>query len=144
MPPPGSGITAINLLIFEVLNAHIFQVMPHFFLQDINFNFFLNRIVASGCFRRWRREAAYLRCLHGFLQSAPQLILQSVIVLKGVHIHSLHQTVEAVQKALQSGQTDGVTVLDSLSYLTQDKPLRWFWGLIQASFAIKKIKFEKP
>ena len=108
-----------------------------FFDQDVFFTYF--RIVASGCFRRWRREAAYLRFIHGFLQSAPQLILQSVIVLKGVHIHSLHQIVEAVQKALQSGSGDGesdggVTVFESLSYLTQDKPLRWYWGLIQAGF----------
>ena len=92
--------------------------------------------MASGCFRRWRRESAYLRFIHGFLQSAPQLILQSVIVLKGIHIHSLHQTVDAIQKALQSGgntEEGGITVLDSLSYLMQDKPLRWYWGLIQVS-----------
>ena len=86
--------------------------------------------MASGCLRKWRLEAAYLRFIHGFVQSAPQLILQSVIFLKGIHIHSLKQTVEAVQRVLQ-GQDQNLSMADALSYLTQDKPLRWYWGLIQ-------------
>lgn len=89
--------------------------------------------MASGCYRRWRVEAAYLRFIHGYLQSVPQLLLQSVIVFKGVHIHSLHHTVEAIQRALlDDGQEGGsLSVMDALSQLIQDKPLRWYWGLIQ-------------
>lgn len=85
--------------------------------------------MASGCYRRWRVEAAYLRFIHGYLQSVPQLLLQSVIVFKGVHIHSLHHTIEAVQRALHA--EDGSNVMDALSQLIQGKPLRWYWGLIQ-------------
>lgn len=84
--------------------------------------------MASDCAPRWHHEAAYLRFIHGFVQSAPQLVLQCVIVLKGVHIHSLHQTVEAIQSALKE---ENVSVIQALLALTAEKPLRWFWGLIQ-------------
>ena len=84
--------------------------------------------MASGCFRRYRHEAAYLRFIQGFMQSAPQLILQSTILLKGIHIHSLHQTVEAIQKALLQ---EDLSIVDAITYLTENKPLRWYWGLLQ-------------
>ena len=80
---------------------------------------------------RWRAEAEYLRFIHGFLQSAPQLLLQSVILLKGIHIHSLHEVVEAIQLAIE----DQNSIIDSITLLISTKPLRWYWGLIQ----VKKI-----
>ena len=76
---------------------------------------------------RWRAEAEYLRFIHGFLQSAPQLLLQSVILLKGIHIHSLHEVVEAIQLAIE----DQNSIIDSITLLISTKPLRWYWGLIQ-------------
>ena len=75
-------------------------------------------------------EAEYLRFIHGFLQSAPQLVLQSVILLKGIHIHSLHQTVEAIQKALAD---EDMTLVQAFTFLTQDRPIKWYWGLIQVA-----------
>ena len=86
------------------------------------------RLIASDCKRKWRMEAEYLRFIHGFLQSAPQLVLQSVILLKGIHIHSLHQTVEAIQKALAD---EDMTLVQAFTFLTQDRPIKWYWGLIQ-------------
>lgn len=85
--------------------------------------------MASDCVPRWRQEAAYLRFIHGFVQSAPQLVLQSVIFLKGIHIHSLHHSMEAVQLALKDEEKG--SVIEALVALTNDKPLRWYWGLIQ-------------
>ena len=92
---------------------------------------FVYRLVASDCVPRWRAEAEYLRFIHGFLQSAPQLLLQSVILLKGIHIHSLHEVVEAIQLAIE----DQNSIIDSITLLISTKPLRWYWGLIQ----VKKI-----
>jgi len=89
-------------------------------------------IVASDCIPKWKPEAEYLRFIHGFVQSAPQLLLQSIIMLKGVHIHSLHDTIETVQVSLKSGE--GLeSIISAISALTLDKPLRWYWGLIQVS-----------
>ena len=93
---------------------------------------FLSRIVASDCIPKWKPEAEYLRFIHGFVQSAPQLLLQSIILLKGVHIHSLHDTIETVQVSLKSGEGLDSTI-SAISALTSDKPLRWYWGLIQVS-----------
>ena len=73
-------------------------------------------------------EAEYLRFIHGFLQSAPQLLLQSVILFKGIHIHSLHQTMEAIQKAVAD---ENMTLVQAFTFLTQDRPVRWYWGLLQ-------------
>jgi len=87
-------------------------------------------IVASDCLPKWKPEAEYLRFIHGFVQSAPQLLLQSIILLKGVHIHSLHDTIETVQVSLKSGEGFDSTI-SAISALTSDKPLRWYWGLIQ-------------
>ena len=84
---------------------------------------------------RWRAEAEYLRFIHGFLQSAPQLLLQSVILLKGIHIHSLHEVVEAIQLAIE----DQNSIIDSITLLISTKPLRWYWGLIQVKEENKNI-----
>jgi len=84
-------------------------------------------LVASDCVPRWRAEAEYLRFIHGFLQSAPQLLLQSVILLKGIHIHSLHEVVEAIQLSIE----DQNSIIESITLLISTKPLRWYWGLIQ-------------
>ena len=88
--------------------------------------------MASDCLPKWKPEAEYLRFIHGFVQSAPQLLLQSIILLKGVHIHSLHDTIETVQVSLKSGEGLDSTIT-AISALTSDKPLRWYWGLIQVS-----------
>ena len=44
------------------------------------------RIGGSRQCRRWHHHAVYLRCIQGFLQSAPQLILQTLILFKVCYI----------------------------------------------------------
>lgn len=68
------------------------------------------------------REAMYLRSLEGFLTAAGQLILQLVVLGRGVLIHSLASLVNHLITGNQEhpGQ-----------HFLADKPLRWYWGLIQ-------------
>ncbi|XP_040569183.1 uncharacterized protein [Lepeophtheirus salmonis] len=70
---------------------------------------------------RWKKEGDYLRWIQGLTQSGPQLLLQTVIVLRGVLIHSF---AEVMHKLLQGD--------DDFSYLREKDP-RWFWGLIQVA-----------
>ncbi len=51
-------------------------------------------MVGSGCHSRWAEECAYLRAIEGFLQAAPQLVLQMVVISRGVLIHSLRDTMK--------------------------------------------------
>ena len=46
------------------------------------------RIGGSRQCRRWHHHAVYLRCIQGFLQSAPQLILQTLILFKVCYIRA--------------------------------------------------------
>ena len=79
-----------------------------------------------GRFRpAWRHLSAYLRSIHGFFQSGPQLVLQLVILAKDVRIHSLDDVVAHVSE-------HGFTLdVDVWSEFLADKPARWYWGLIQ-------------
>jgi hypothetical protein len=108
-------------------------VAPHIvkYLKPTQIYLTFFRLVASDCVPRWRQEATYLRFLHGFVQSSPQLILQCVIILRGVHIHSLEQTVEAVQLALKDNKA---SVLEYVINLISTKPIKWYWGLIQVRY----------
>lgn len=54
------------------------------------------RLIGSHCQPRWLPEASYLRAVQGFLQSGPQLVLQTVVVAKGVVIHSLRDVLKQV------------------------------------------------
>ena len=108
-------------------------------LKNKNYNDEFSRIVASDCVPRWKPEAEYLRFIHGFVQSAPQLLLQSVILLKGIHIHSLHDVIEAIQLSLRTSE-EGGSVIGAVTSLISTKPLRWYWGLIQVSFF--KLSFQ--
>jgi hypothetical protein len=51
------------------------------------------RLIGADCQPRWKAEAHYLRAVQGFLQSGPQVVLQLVLLLKGVIIHSLRDTI---------------------------------------------------
>ena len=78
--------------------------------------------LSIGRFRpAWRHLSVYLRSIHGFFQSSPQLVLQLVILAKGIRIHSLAQTIEQLEEHGGEGFLD---------YLAA-KPWRWYWGLIQ-------------
>ena len=59
-------------------------------------------MIGSSCQPRWLPEANYLRAIEGFMQSAPQLVLQIVIVCKGTLIHSFRDLLRAVLE-------DGIT-----------------------------------
>lgn len=72
--------------------------------------------------------AIYLRCIEGFMEAAPQLVLQTVILLKGVHIHSLRDLIEAVRQSPPSGFDAAAQLAPFLASRTW----RWYWGLIQA------------
>ena len=76
-------------------------------------------MIGSGCQDRWLPETNYLRAVHGFLQAGPQLVLQLIVVFKGVLIHSFRDTLKALLE-------DGFSI-----EFFQDKSLRWYWGLIQ-------------
>ncbi len=94
---------------------------------------FFIRIIGADCQTRkgrWHKESAYLRCLQGFFQSAPQLILQSVILTKGILIHSLRELIDNVHIYLASPvQDQAFSTLLEVTF--SEKPLKWFWGLIQ-------------
>ena len=81
------------------------------------------RICCARFRPKWRQLSVYLRSIQGFLQSAPQLVLQVIILAKGVHIHSLEQAVSVLSG---SGYD-----LQALADYMAAKPLKWYWGLIQ-------------
>jgi hypothetical protein len=101
--------------------------------QTIQISDFFFRIIGADCQTRkgrWHKESAYLRCLQGFFQSAPQLILQSVILTKGILIHSLRELIDNVHIYLASPvQDQAFSTLLEVTF--SEKPLKWFWGLIQ-------------
>jgi hypothetical protein len=101
--------------------------------QTILISNFFFRIIGADCQTRkgrWHKESAYLRCLQGFFQSAPQLILQSVILTKGILIHSLRELIDNVHIYLASPvQDQAFSTLLEVTF--SEKPLKWFWGLIQ-------------
>ena len=70
-----------------------------------------------------KQLSVYLRSLQGFLQAAPQLVLQLVILFKGVYIHSLHNSIEVFIES----EYDFQVLKEYMSH----KPLGWYWGLIQ-------------
>ena len=90
-----------------------------------NVKFIFNCRLSVGRFRpAWRHLSSYLRSIHGFFQSGPQLVLQLVILAKDVRIHSLDEVVTHVWE-------HGFTSMDVWSDFLADKPARWYWGLIQ-------------
>jgi hypothetical protein len=64
----------------------------------------------------------YLRSLEGFIAAAGQVVLSLVVLSHGVLIHSLAQTIHF----LTTPDTD-----QRENFLAADRPLRWYWGLIQ-------------
>ena len=98
-------------------------------------------MIGSGCHSRWAEECAYLRAVEGFLQSGPQLVLQLVIVFKGVLIHSLRDTMKMVLedgvwdwdffRGKRARHPNARTASLMLIPPPADKPARWYWGLIQ-------------
>ena len=63
-------------------------------------NLYYCRIIGADCQTskgHWHKESSYLRFIQGFFQAAPQLVLQSVILTKGIMIHSLRELVDIVQ-----------------------------------------------
>ena len=92
-----------------------------------------SRIIGADCQPNkgnWHKESTYLRFIQGFFQSAPQLIIQAVIMTKGILIHSLRELVDNVQVFLASPVQDQ-TLANILDITISGKTLRWFWGLIQ-------------
>ena len=99
----------------------------------MNISFYVFRIIGADCQSRkgrWHKESTYLRCIQGFFQAAPQLILQSVIITKGILIHSLREVFENVQIYLITPVQEQ-SLIDILAISMSEKPLKWFWGLIQ-------------
>ena len=58
--------------------------------HSIRFVLFIHRIGGSRCHPRWHHQAMYLRCTQGFLQSAPQLVLQTLILFKVIKIKTFY------------------------------------------------------
>lgn len=85
------------------------------------------RIGGSRCHPRWHHHAIYLRCTQGFLQSAPQLVLQTLILFKGIHITSLG---EVIRELRTQPSFDFNAVWNQV--IVAEHPIKWYWGLIQA------------
>ncbi len=112
-----------------------------------------NRLIGSHCQPRWLQEAHYLRAIEGFIQAGSQLILQLVIVYQGVLIHSFRDLLKHILEGDFSWEFfDGkrssapiVCLADSCEInvlLFADKPLRWYWGLIQLySLVLSALSF---
>ena len=88
-----------SVAIFPLI--HCYQVIQNSDWATINYVYHTNlwkwltccylsfdkyRIGGSRQCRRWHHHAVYLRCIQGFLQSAPQLILQTLILFKVCYI----------------------------------------------------------
>ncbi len=99
-----------------------------------DWNGLLFRLIGSDCVPRWKRESNYLRFIHGFVQSASQLVFQTVIILKGVHIHSLQQLVQVVQDVWSKPEVEAGSVTEAVSSFLQDKPLAWYDTTIRKEF----------
>jgi len=70
-----------------------------------------------------KREAMYLRSLEGFVSAAAQLILNLVVLGRGVLIHSLAQGIHYLITSDEEQRT---------KFDEEYRPLKWYWGLIQA------------
>jgi len=86
----------------------------------------VTKIGGARCCQRWHHHAIYLRCIQGFLQAAPQLVLQTLILFKGIHIHSLSEVVQL----LRAQPTFDFNVLWN-EVVVAEHSLKWYWGLIQ-------------
>jgi len=70
-----------------------------------------------------KREAMYLRSLEGFVSAAAQLVLNLIVLGRGVLIHSLAQSIHYLITPDQEQRS---------KFEAEERPLRWYWGLIQA------------
>lgn len=79
-------------------------------------------LALGSCHQACKREAMYLRSLEGFVAAAGQTVLSLVVLSRGVLIHSLAQTIHFLTTPDPEQREN---------FLQADRPLRWYWGLIQ-------------
>ena len=68
--------------------------------HSIRFVLFIHRIGGSRCHPRWHHQGMYLRCTQGFLQSAPQLVLQTLILFKVINIKTFFIISQSIDSAI--------------------------------------------
>lgn len=84
-------------------------------------------LALGSCHTPCKREAMYLRSLEGFVAAGGQLILNLVVLGRGVLIHSLAQTVHFLTTPDEEQREQ---------FRQSNRPIRWYWGLIQVASLI--------